>query len=140
MLEILLLLTTASFYISISVTEGWKWRMSKGREDNHPWVTYRTYHVWRGVTNISFILATVAFLVPYGIGLTPRAFLFLFLANVGSWMAYERCMSYVQDDSFLVKREDFHVLGRTFPRPAPIVEVALCLTSYAAAVAVWLLG
>lgn len=125
MIEILLFITTFTYYVTIAATEGWKWRMDLKKEDNHPWITYHNYHAWRAVTNLSLIVATIGFLIPDGLGFNWRTGLFLLLINIGSWLSYERCMSYVQEDNWEAKRADFHILGKVFPRPNPVVEITV---------------
>ena len=110
--------------------------MDLKKEDNHPWITYHNYHTWRAVTNLSLIVATVGFLIPSGLGLNWKSGLFLLLVNIGSWLSYERCMSYVQESNWMAKRADFHIMGVIIPRPNPIIEVVVGLVAFIGAFAV----
>jgi len=125
---ILSLLLWIAFWGSIGITEGWKWRIDKKREDNNSLVTYDTYHVWRLVTNASVILLFVVAGLFNDIGLV-RFVGSLVFSTVASWILYERVMTYVIWDDWLKKKEDFHILKYDFPRPHPYIEVGIGVAS-----------
>lgn len=118
-LEIIIAMIAISFWASISLTEGWKWRMDNKRADNNSLITYNSYHVWRLITNASWI----------GLGIilwmsnTSGMLVSFLIANCAGWIFYERLMSFAQYDNFMYKRSDFHILGIYIKRPHPIYEV-----------------
>jgi hypothetical protein len=120
---ILYFLFINGFFISISVTEAWKWRKDMGSADDNKLVNYESYHVWRAITNISAL--GLAF-----VDISPINIITLLVTPIAAWLAYERVMSYVQFDDFMYKRESFNILGNKMPRPSPYLEVTLMLIAY----------
>jgi hypothetical protein len=125
----LVLSIVVAFWASLGITEGWKWRMDKKREDTNLLINYHTYHVWRALTNFCFlILPVVAYVLGTVEGVSVLKICVQFIAiNTFGWVVYERAMTYVIWDDFLKKKEEFHILGYNLKRPHPMVEVAIGL-------------
>ena len=119
-LEIILSLLAMLFWISISLTEGWKWRKDEGRPDNNSLITYESYHVWRFITNGCWI--SVAILMSF-VNNFSIVVSFL-LANCVGWIMYERLMAFVQYDKLTQKKPEFYIAGLKFKRPKVEFEVA----------------
>ena len=121
---ILQLLTAMMFWITISSTEGWKWRQNDGTKDDSKVITWNSYHVWRSFTTLAVLLYPITFV-------DIKSFL---IANVIGWLSYERWMSLVEYGTLIYKRPEFHVLGGIWiKRPSPWVEIfviALSIVSY----------
>lgn len=109
------------YNISIALTEAWKWRMDSGKPDNHPFISYHSYHVWRSICSASvvgliFVISTDAILIG--------------LSWIGSVLIYERIISFVQYDNWNKKRKDFHILNIDIPRPNPGIEWVFMILCY----------
>ena len=117
---VLQLFVLMMFWITISSTEGWKWRQNDGKPDNSPIITWNSYHIWRCFTTLAMLLTPFVYV-------DLKSFL---IANVIAWLSYERWMSLVEYDTLLYKRPDFHVLNKIWiKRPAPVVEVGVIATA-----------
>jgi hypothetical protein len=126
--SLIMLVLVYSFYVSLAVTEGWKWRINIGKEDNHSWVNAKSYHVWRAITNLSFVFVTIGTL--YGMeGNTSKYLVSIFILHTSAWLAYERTISFIQEDSFLAQREDFKILSYTIKRVPVELEVGCFLST-----------
>lgn len=124
MMYVLQMVTSLAFWISISSTEGWKWRMDDGTPDNSRVITANTYHLWRALTTLAFGCSAFTYVsVPSFI-----------VSNMVAWLCYERWMSLVQYGSLLYRRPVFHVVGKAWlNRPRPMVEIwtaGACLVIY----------
>ena len=120
------------FWISLGLTEGWKWRKDKGRPDTNRLINFRNYHVWRAATNFSFLVFPVlAFLIGNS-DPDPTYYRLLFdvlTLNIMAWIAYERFMTYAIWDDFMKTKEDFHILGKFFKRPPAIWEIVIMVST-----------
>jgi hypothetical protein len=115
------LLTAVAFWVTISSTEGWKWRQNDGTPDNSPVITWNSYHIWRSFTTAAVLLMPLTY-----VGLSS-----FLTAHVVGWLCYERWMSLVEYGTLLYKRPIFHVLGNIWiPRPSPWVEIGIIVLSF----------
>ena len=124
-MDVICLLIVFTYWTSTSLVEGWKWRIVSGLPDTCVLIDTRSYHVWRTVMGIAFVSLPFA---PMANDLAH-----LGLATVAGWAWYERLMSFVEHDDFMVRRQPFEVMGLSFNRGAPIVEIcvgALALVGY----------
>ena len=128
LLEVLLSATVFLFWISISLTEGWKWRMDDNIDDNNSLITYKSYHFWRALTTFSWLSAVV--LVAFINTEIKHVLINFVLSNVAAWILYERMMSFAQFDDFMRKKPKFHIFGIYIKRPPPIAEVIVGSTFF----------
>jgi len=108
-MEFCFILCVLVFYLSISATEGWKWRIDNDKEDDSKVITASNYHIWRAVTNLSVILSPLTILLS---DISIIRFLFIsLLTNIIGWVIYERLMSYIIHDDFLAIKDKFRLFG-----------------------------
>ena len=131
---------TYAFWISIAATEGWKWRQDIHGNDNSKVINYRSYHVWRLVTNVVPFLLCIngLFLMDTHIGWLGLT-LWLLLINISGNAAYELMMSYVQEDRWFIDRGNFHIMGISIKRPSPYIGAYVGVFAFIVSVAFILL-
>ena len=129
-IEIWLYFAIFMYWFSTALTEGWKWRVSKGIADNCPLITVKSYHVWRIVTTLSVIIAVIfpviAVINELSVTYNIQS---LFSWTVFSWLFYERLMRYVDMMDIMGKAEDFKILNFTISRASPKTEVIVIAIS-----------
>lgn len=99
------------FWASSGVVEGWKWRTASGKSDDNPIINTANYHTHRLYTNMS-----VCFLIISAVGFFNGIGVYL-LGNI----IYEMLISYVEHGKLLVQRPPFHIFGRVYARPKPLI-------------------
>ena len=105
MVELAFLLLNIAFWISLGMTEGFKWTITP------TWITAKNYHIYRGITNASFVATAIL------AGASAMGALKVIAALVASWPLYELFLNKVAHGSMQYQKKDF-VLGKlTFKHP-----------------------
>lgn len=106
------------FWVSIAVTEAYKWRVLP---NVGPLVNTRNYHVWRSVTTACV----------FGMLLNHVPLVIAIAGFVAGNLIYERLISYVQLGNILARREPFMIMGFKIERPAVLSEIIAIITALA---------
>jgi hypothetical protein len=107
-MEIVFLVVVVVLWVSIGMTEGYKWT-------NTPtFVTSKNYHIVRGVTNAMILLLP---LVSFGMDVSLMTVLSVVWANITAWAAYELALNYVNFGNPFHQKKEFVIGNRVFKHP-----------------------
>lgn len=119
---ILQLLVVLAYWLAAGAVEGWKWRHADGKVDDHPLISWNSYHIWQAAS------ALLVIVMPMALSSLPT---FIFAHAIG-WLCYARMISWIRYEDILADNGLFHVINNIWiPRTNPAIEIALALVGLA---------
>lgn len=127
MLDILpLFLSWLTFWITIGMTEGYKWT------DTPKTVTAANYHVFRSITTASVLCIAILSGISFRGVSVPHMAEVTVLLNLGTWPFYEMALNWVNWGMFFKDKGDFVFGPVKWHHPPPQLVLALAPLAWVA--------